>query len=82
MALSAYAYDLGVPLPEFLVRLHLCPAEEALAHIAAGAVRMDGEVLADPALVLTRRLLRNGTVVELGGQRVTLAFWSDDNGLR
>ncbi|MBE9607915.1 hypothetical protein [Chitinilyticum piscinae] len=82
MALSAYAYDLGVPLPEFLLRLQLCTADAAPRHIAAGEVRLDDVVLGDPALVLTRARLPAGAVVSLGEQQVSITYWSDDNGLR
>lgn len=76
--LSTYAYDLGVPLVEFLVRLRLCSAEAALAHIAAGAFRLDGRVLADPQRLIRTADLRHGSVAELGEQRVTLGFWADE----
>lgn len=78
MLLARYAYDLGVPLTEFLVRLNLCPADEARAHIAAGAFRLDGRVLDDPGHVIRTRDLRAGSVAELFEQRVTLGFWSDE----
>jgi hypothetical protein len=78
LLLSSYAYDLGVPLPEFLVRLGLCAADEAPAAIAAGAFRLDGQVLRDPGRVIRTRDLRAGSVAELFEQRVTLGFWSDE----
>ncbi len=81
MLLSGYAYDLGVPLTEFLVRLGLCPPDEARAHIVAGAFRLDGQVLSDPDRVIRTADLRAGSVATLLDQRVTLAFWSDDDPL-
>jgi hypothetical protein len=82
MALSRYAYDVGVTLPEFLVRLHLAPPTAATSLIEDGLFQLDGVVLRDPALVVTSQRVRNGSVASLLDQHVTIMFWADDNGLR
>lgn len=79
MLLARYAYDLGVPLTEFLVRLGLCASDAARAHIEAGAFRLDGQVLSDPSRVIRTADLRSGSVAVLFDQRVTLSFWSDED---
>lgn len=79
MLLSRYAYDLGVPLTEFLVRLGLCAPDAARAHIESGAFRLDDQVLTDPGRVIRTAELRAGAVAALLDQRVTLSFWSDDD---
>ena len=79
MLLSSYAYDLGVPLAEFLVRLRLCSADEARAHVLAGEFRLDGKVLDDPSRLIRTQDLRAGVVAELLAQRVTLSFWSEED---
>ena len=50
MALSRYAYDLGVPLPDFLLRLHLCETiAEAMTQIAAGHFQLNGVIFSSMA---------------------------------
>lgn len=78
LLLSRYAYDLGVPLPEFLVRIGLCPPDQACLCIALGSFRLDGRVLDDPSRVIRAADLQAGSVAELFEQRVTLGFWSDE----
>lgn len=84
MALSRYAYDLGVSLPDFLVRVHICADKEAsTAVIASGKLKLDGVLLTDPTLILTSNLIRVGSVVEYEEQIVQLTFWDEyESGLR
>lgn len=78
LLLSRYAYDLGVPLTDFLVRLNLCTADLATAHIVAGAFRLNGRVMDDPNQLIRTTDLGAGSIAELFDQRVTLGFWTDE----
>lgn len=77
MALSRYAYDLGVPLPDFLVRLRICTEAQTAAVLASGRCRLDGMPLTDPSLRITFRHIRAGSQVEYDDQIVRLFFWDD-----
>lgn len=77
MALSRYAYDLGVPLPDFLVRLGICRVTQTAAVLASGRCTLDGMPLTDPSLRITFRHIRSGSRVEYDDQIVCLFFWDD-----
>lgn len=79
MALAEYTYDIGVPLRDFLPRLHLCKADEADALIQSGQFKLDGVVLTDPAMIIKTPLVHPQSVAELAHQKVILSFWRDED---
>ncbi|MBI3229709.1 MAG: hypothetical protein HYZ45_05890 [Burkholderiales bacterium] len=83
MALAKYAYDLGVMLPDFLQRIHICTQEESAAVIASGEFSLNGVALTDPHLVITAKMIRANSVARYREQEVQLSLWDDyDSGLR
>lgn len=79
MALAEYTYDIGVPLRDFLPRLHLCKADEADALIQSGQFKLDGAVLTDPTMIIKTPLVHPQSVAELAHQKVILSFWRDED---